>query len=163
MEEDSDTIRCLALPIVGDQLLVPNAVVAEVFTVPGVSAVNDGPSWLLGSLLWRGAVLPLVSMETALGGNPMEIGDRAKLVVMHALSAAEILQYYAVLVQGIPRQVLASEQSVQPAPDLDSERTFVAAELRVEGERAFIPDLDGIEKALLLAADAWRRPIEAGQ
>ena len=68
MEQAEDTVRCLALPIVGESILVPNAVVAEVFAANAVSAAGGGPKWLLGSIAWRSSVLPLVSMEAALGG-----------------------------------------------------------------------------------------------
>jgi hypothetical protein len=34
-------------------------------------------------------------------------------------------------------------------------RPYVAADLQVEGEQAFIPDFDALEEALLDAADYW--------
>lgn len=158
MEPEEETVRCLALPIVGDQLLVPSAVVAEVFTAPGVSPANGGPDWLLGSLFWRGVVLPLVCMETALGGERLDLGTRSKLVVMHGITGSESLRYYAMLLQGIPRQILATRHTVKAAGGSGGERAYVAAELQLDGEPAFIPDLDGIEKALLAALDTWRKP-----
>jgi chemosensory pili system protein ChpC len=160
VEPDEETVRCLALPIVGDQLLVPSAVVAEVFTAPGVSPVKGGPKWLLGSLFWRGIVLPLVCMETALGGERLDLGTRSKLVVMHGITGSESLRYYAVLLQGIPRQILATRHTVKAAGPAGGERPFVAAELQLDGEQASIPDLDDLEKALLAALDAWRKPGE---
>ena len=156
MESDDDTIRCLALPIVGEQALVPNAVVAEVLAADAVTPVEDGPAWLLGSLSWRGSVLPLVCMEAALGGNRLDVGARSKVVILNALSKSDSLANYAVLVQGIPHQVLATEQTVVLDSSVNGARPFVAADLQVEGQRAFIPDLDAVEKALLESVEEWR-------
>jgi len=162
LAQDEDTVRCLALPLVGEQILVPNAVVAEVFAAGAVSPAADGPRWLLGSLVWRGRVLPLVCMEAAIGGTRLEVGARAKIVVMNALSANESLENYAVLVQGIPHQVLATNDTLRLETPVNGARPFVAADLQVEGECAFIPDLDAVERALLDVADHWRATESAG-
>ena len=162
MEQDEDTVRCLALPIVGGQILIPNAVVAEVFAADTISPAGGGPQWLLGSLIWRGSVLPLVCMEAALGGTRLEAGARSKIVVMNTLSASDSLKNYAVLVQGIPHQVLATDHTVRLETPINGARPFVAADLQVEGARAFIPDLDAVEKALLDTVDQWQVPGSAG-
>ena len=162
MESGEDTVRCLALPIVGEQILVPNAVVAEVLAADAVSPADGGPDWLLGSLTWRGSALPLVCMEAALGGARLEVGARSKIVIMHATSASESLKNYALLVQGIPHQVLATDHSVVLDTSVNGARPFVAADLQVEGERAFIPDLDAVEKALVDIAGEWQIPGSAG-
>ena len=146
------TVRCLALPLVGEQLLVPNAVVAEVFAAETITPADGGPAWLLGHLAWRGSKLPLVGLEAALDGIRLEARPRSKVVVLNALSGNERLAHYGVLVQGIPHQVLASERTIELDESVDDARPFVAAELLVDGERAFIPDLDAVEQALLEVA-----------
>lgn len=154
MNNVDSTVRCLALPLVGNQLLVPNAVVAEVFAPESVTPAAGGPDWLLGHLTWRGSNLPLVGLEAALDGTSLEAGPRSKVVILHALSAKQSLAHYGLLVQGIPHQVLASERSVELDTAAAEARRFVAAELRINGEKAFIPDLDSVERALLdMAAD----------
>lgn len=154
MEHD-DTVRCLALPLAGHQLLVPNAVVAEVFAAESVAPVREGPDWLLGSVTWRGSLLPLVCMEAALGGSRPEPGSRSKVVVMKALSPGDTLKHYAVLLQGIPHQVLASGETVTRDPSMNGARPFVAVDLSMDGARASIPDLDALEQALLDVAEKW--------
>lgn len=157
MEQAEEAVRCLALPLVGEQLLVPNAVVAEVFAAEAVLPVPEGPEWLLGSLVWRGDVLPVVCMEAALGGTRLEAGARSKIVVLKALTASEALKSYAVLVQGIPHQVLASSSTVTSGSPINGARPFVAADLQLEDGQAFVPDLDALEQALLDVADRWHR------
>jgi chemosensory pili system protein ChpC len=159
---DKDTVQCLALPIVGGQILIPSAVVAEVYAMDAVSPATGGPDWLLGNIIWRGSELPLVCMEAALGAPRLEAGIRSKAVVMKAQSASETLKHFAVLVQGIPHQVLATGHSVAPEIAIDGPRPFVAMDLQVEGEQAFIPDMDAVEKALLDAVDQWRAREPAG-
>lgn len=149
MQQDQEAVRCLVLPIVGDQVLVPNAVVAEVFAAESVTPIDDGPKWLLGSLIWREATLPLICMEAALGGARLEVGPRSKIVVMKTLSGSGSLEHYAVLVQGIPHQVLASDSTVELDSSVNGARPFVAADLQVAGASALIPDLDAIERSLL--------------
>ena len=156
MEQDGNLVRCLALPIAGEQILVPNAVVAEVVAADTVSPLSGDPQWLLGRLTWRGAVLPLVCMEAAVGGTRLEAGARSKIVILKALSASEALENFAVLVQGIPHQVLATDHTVTLEAPIDDGRPFVAADLQVEGERAFIPKLDAVEKALMDVVDRWQ-------
>ncbi len=156
MEQDGNVVRCLALPITGEQILVPNAVVAEVVAADTVSPRSGDPQWLLGHLTWRGSVLPLVCMEAAVGGTRLEAGARSKIVILKALSAREPLENFAVLVQGIPHQVLATDHTVELETPIDDGRPFVAADLKVEGEKAFIPDLDAVEKALMDVVDRWQ-------
>jgi chemosensory pili system protein ChpC len=156
LEQDGSIVRCLALPIAGEQILVPNAVVAEVVAAETVSPVSGDPEWLLGRLTWRGSVLPLVCMEAAVGGTRPELGARSKIVILKALSASEPLKNFAVLVQGIPHQVLATNQTVTLESPINDGRPFVAADLQVEGEQAFIPDLDAVEEALMDVVDRWR-------
>lgn len=162
LEPDEDTVRCLALPIVGEQILVPNAVVAEVFAADSVAPAAGGPDWLLGSLTWRGSMLPLICMEAALGGHRLEAGARSKVVVMNTFSASESLKNFAVLVQGIPHQVLATDLTVRLETPINGARPFVMADLQVDGEQAFIPDLDAFEEALLDVVDLWRATGTAG-
>lgn len=161
MEGSRDAVRCVALPLAGSQALLPSALVAEVFAVPKVAAPAGGPDWLLGSAFWRGTNLPVVSLEAATGGERAQPAGRAKSVVIRALGDTQALRYYAVLVQDVPRQVLASERIVQPAPPRGGGRAFVRCEVSVEGTPAFIPDVDALESALVASSAAWHRGGEA--
>ena len=156
MQQGEDTVQCLALPIVGGQILVPSAVVAEVYAVDAVFPATGGPDWLLGDVTWRGNRVPLVCMEAALGGPRLEAGARSKVVVIKTLSASEALRNFAVLVQGIPHQILAADHSVAVRAPINGARPFVALDLQIEDEQAFIPDMDAIERALLDVVDYWR-------
>jgi chemosensory pili system protein ChpC len=156
LETSPEAVRCLVLPVHDDQVLVPSAVVAEVFAARDIPALEGAPRWLIGRVVWRDASLPVVSIEAAVGGERPPVGERAKIVVLRSLGAEEPLAFYALLIQGIPRQVLASSRTVQSRPR-DRDRPFVAQDLDLEGERAFIPDLDALERALVAFADSWRQ------
>jgi len=157
VDASSDAVRCVALPVAGEHALVPSALVAEIFAVGELTPPASGPSWLLGSVFWRGLNLPVISFETAMGGERAAVGERAKSVVLRAVGESDALRYYAVLVQDIPRQVLASQRTVQAAPASGREAEFVQCELRVEGAPGFIPDIDALESALIASSAAWRR------
>lgn len=156
MDSTSEAIRCLVLPVSDDRVLIPSAVVAEIISASGIRLLEDGPGWLLGSVAWRDSTLPVMSIEAAVGGELPPLAERAKLVVLRTLGADRALKHYALLLQGIPGQVLASSRTVQSAAR-DGERPFVAEEVMLEGERAFIPDLDALERALVAFAASWQR------
>ena len=157
MNAPPDAVRCLVLPVSDDQVLVPSAVVAEVFAAREIPPLDAGPRWLLGRVGWRESTLAVVCIEAAVGGERPPIDKRAKIVVLRVLGDAKALTHYAMLVQGIPKQVIASPQTVQAATP-GAERPFVASEVSLEGERAFIPDLDALERALVALAPSWQQP-----
>lgn len=160
MEPTSEAVRCLALPVHDDQVLVPSAMVAEVFAAREIPPLTDGPRWLLGRITWRDTTLAVVSIEAAVGAECPAVAERAKIVVLRALETARSPDHYALLIQGIPRQVLASPRNVQSRSH-DGERPFVAMEVNIDGERAFIPDLDALERALGAFAESWSQPVPA--
>ncbi|NUR22192.1 chemotaxis protein CheW, partial [Frateuria sp.] len=77
-------IRCVLVPVGQLRLLLPNATVAEVITLPTPEPVEGAPEWLLGRIAWRGWRVPLVSF-TKLAGAPE--GD-AELAVRVAVLKA---------------------------------------------------------------------------
>ena len=150
MEAEGDFVRSMVIPLEGSDLLVASAVVAEVLSHPDVAAEPGAPDWLLGRAYWRGVRVPLVSMERARGVAELS-GDAEKVVVFYALSQNNNMRYYAVCARDVPRPLLSTHAKVQMVGDRTEIGDFVAAQVRIEGEAAFIPDLDALEDAIAAA------------
>ncbi len=155
MAEARSSVRSQIIPISGGHLVLPNTAVAEVIVYSEPAPVADGPEWLLGLLNWRERDVPLLSFE-ALSGQPKPAAPlRAKIVVLNALGGNPDLNFFAVLVHGIPQLANIDERritAIDYTPDADS---VIASRVVVDGETAVIPDLDAIEQRLLDCKKKW--------
>lgn len=141
-------VRCLHIPIAGGFLLLPNTAVAEVAPLEEIRELpleGDRPDWLLGGVLWRTLLVPVVSYEAALGGTAPETGTGTRVVVFNSLSGKPGLPFFAALAQGIPRLIRVSEENLSGE---DAGLPLVKASIDYHGERGLIPDLDALERKL---------------
>lgn len=141
------TIACLLAPITGKQLLLPHITVAEVVPVTELTAAPAGsPAWRLGSLTWRDAEIPVISLE-GLNDQPIPASFE-QVAIVNGISARSDLPFYGVVVQGVPRLAkvkIAELEDLEGAPVGPSE--FL--QVRYAGELAVIPDLDAVEAQML--------------
>ncbi|MCE6984778.1 chemotaxis protein CheW, partial [Pseudomonas frederiksbergensis] len=77
------------LPLSDRCLVLPNVAVAELIGFQAGSPVLASPEWLLGWIDWRGQRLPLLSFESACGGQ-LQVGERARIVVLNALGSSPL-------------------------------------------------------------------------
>ena len=141
-------VRCLHVPVTGGFLLLPNTAVAEVAPLEGIRELpleGERPDWLLGGVLWRTLLIPLVSYEAVLGGCAPEPGPGTRIAVFNSLSGKPGLPFFAALSQGIPRLIRVSEENLSGE---DANLPLVRASIEYHGERGLIPDLDGLERKL---------------
>lgn len=155
MSAPQPVVRCLALPLSEQRLLVPGTTVAEIISYLETSPVAGAPPWVLGDFVWRRTRLPLISMEMAAGGNAPSAGPRSRIAVLHTLSPDAGVPFYGVLAQGIPRVVLASENTLVVADGPRPDRPLVRATVQLDGELALVPDLDAIDLGLNEADANW--------
>ena len=102
------------------------------------------PDWYLGQISWRDLRLPLLSFESAAGGQ-MRIAAGARVIVINALGGRPRVKFLALLVQGIPRSVkLGPELARADVPLAPLELDAV----RVGDDVARIPDLMALEQML---------------
>ncbi|MGN2244595.1 chemotaxis protein CheW [Frateuria sp. GZRR33] len=148
-------IRCVLVPVGQLRLLLPNATVAEVITLPTPEPVEGAPEWLLGRIAWRGWRVPLVSF-TKLAGAPEGDADLAvRVAVLKALGNNARLPFVAVVTQGFPRLTTLNAELIIPTHDGAPLPAGVKAQVLVRDDIAVIPDLEGIEAELaaLLSLD----------
>ena len=141
-------IRCVLVPVGQLRLLLPNATVAEVITLPTPEPVEGAPEWLLGRIAWRGWRVPLDSF-TKLAGAPEGDADLAvRVAVLKALGNNARLPFIAVVTQGFPRLTTLNAELIIPTHDGAPLPSGVKAQVLVRDDIAVIPDLEGIEAEL---------------
>jgi chemosensory pili system protein ChpC len=143
-QQSTSTLTGLLLPLADRALLVPNVAVAELIPYRTLQAVSGMPDWFLGQVSWRDLRLPLLSFERASGGE-LQIGSRARVVVLNALGGRDHVKFLALLVQGVPRS-LKVDASLQKADAALAPLELAA--VRVNDGVAKIPDLVGLEELL---------------
>ena len=153
MPETEDSLRGVLIPLPEDSLLVPSPVVVEVtgFSEPEVD--DRWPSWVLGVFRWRRQLLPLVSIEKALGWErPPRQSRRKRIVILRTLDRHPELPCYGLLVRGTPRVVPLSRGALYPSQSSTVIETFVRQRVDLfDTETAIIPDLDALQGTLLAA------------
>lgn len=144
------TVRSLLVPLSGMLLVLPNTAVAEVAEFKSPQPIADAPAWLLGMMPWRGRSIPLLAIESLLGGEAGAGGVHARAVVCNTLNSNPAMPFVAVLAQGIPRlQELKPDMVETVEAEETEEVAVVAGRLRVAGREGIIPNLDVLERQLL--------------
>jgi len=137
-----DNIRGVLIPVGGQQLLLPNATVAEIIAYRDPAAPgSDAPGWLLGSIDWRQRQVPVVALENLLGGEYRGY-TRGRIAVCYSLLEGEEFPYLGVVSDGIPHLVRVRGEDIEPLPAQDGDADLpLLARLTIKGEDALIPDL----------------------
>jgi chemosensory pili system protein ChpC len=145
MNDNSQTLSCVMVPMNGRQLLLPNVTIAEVVDYVGASTVADMPEWLVGYLDWRGLQLPIISYDAANGGKVSVSGDnRGRIIILNTISDHhKDLPFLALITQGIPSQARLTEEQIRKLDGNAGPADLM--EVEVDGENAWIPNLEYIE------------------
>lgn len=144
-------IRSVLVPMTGAHLLIPNATVAEVVGYSSPDQTPDGPDWLLGTFLWRGWQVPLISFASLAESSEAEPVSNARLCITKTLIDSERMPYIAILAQGFPRLTTITPENVTEVP-LQTKPIAVAGKVIVENTEALVPDLDRLAHLVAHAA-----------
>lgn len=148
MSDDEILVRSQLIPLYNLRLVLPNTAIAEVISFHKPDKLEEKPEWILGLLSWRGLKIPLLSFETASQDQAAEINRRSRVIVLNTLSGSDLLPFYGVLAQGIPRLMSLNNSNILDAPNADEQQRFVLRHVVVEGHPAIIPDQKAIEHEL---------------
>ncbi|MCU7797571.1 MAG: chemotaxis protein CheW [Candidatus Thiodiazotropha sp. (ex Myrtea spinifera)] len=142
-------VRSVLIPLADRQLLLPNAVVAEVMGYQPPEPVEEGSEWYLGNMAWRGVLIPVISFEAMLGGEGVAPGHRGRIAIMNALNGNPRLSHFGMVVQAIPSLVRVSIDNVMPKPEASAEEDpLIRQAVELDLSPAYIPSLDEIERRL---------------
>ena len=109
----SEEIKCVILKINGDELLMPNASVAEIVPIKNIINVANKPGWMLGYLDWRGHSVPLVSFEAM--GNvrmPSLASGTVKAAILFSIGEDSDFPFLSILMQDAPTVVNIKEEDI---------------------------------------------------
>lgn len=148
MNEQEIVVRSQLIPLHNLRLILPNTAIAEVVSYHKPEPVEEFPDWVTGLMPWRGLRIPLISLETAVIQQPLQIHRRSRAVVLNTLVGSDTLPFYAVISQGIPRLMGLDSSNVLDAPNAEENQKFVLRQVLVEGQPAIIPDQQAIEEEL---------------
>ena len=144
---DEKMIKCLFIPVAnGEQLLLPNAAIAEIVPVDQIMPLADSPDWVLGMLDWRGCSVPLISYEVCGGGELPELSSNVQIAVMYGLESAK-RPYIALLMQGIPRVARFAKEDIEES-DIVNRPELISQIVNVGLDRAGILNLHLLEEKL---------------
>ncbi|MGB3623743.1 MAG: chemotaxis protein CheW [Ketobacter sp.] len=146
MAEAPEQIASLLIPMIGRPLLLPNVAIAEIVTWDEPEKTDDAPPWMLGTVDWRGITLPVVSLELMNNDEIEDANIGQRLAVINGVGEYKNA-FYAISVQGIPRLVRVFPEELGNEESATEDQAYDML-VMVSGERAVIPDLVTVERAL---------------
>lgn len=151
MEENSEEVYSLLVPLVDKRLLIPRSNVMEVSGFKPLGQYSGSVPWLLGSMEWEGALIPVVSFEGACGDEVPETAGRSRIVLFRCLTSALDTRAFGVVSQGFPQLVKVSEDVLELEEQTFGENIPVLCQVRMANQSPLIPDIELLEQ---LVADA---------
>ncbi len=147
-DQNVTELATLLIPVEDKSLILPNVSVAEIFDFSEPKKEEDVPTWYLGRLLWRSTEVPLVSYEAVNEQPFVSKVDNAKIVIINGVSNVDELPFWGIVTQGLPRLLRVMGQEIAEEENASCGPAELMA-VYINGELAFIPNLDFIEKLLL--------------
>lgn len=146
MSDNSGEIYCLRVQLATGQLIIPRSCVAEVIAWQTPAEFEQAPGWCLGSILWEGRQVPVVSFEGLCGQPVPQHSSRARLVVLHTVSPQLQTGALALLAQGFPQLLRASAELLRTDPTRSfDDNDLVICQVRLLDESSLVPDLARLE------------------
>ena len=147
MAEDTQQIKCVILTLRKENVLVPNALVAEIISVKDIEDAGESPRWLLGNMKWRGADVPLLSFEAAGGEDVSKVNLNTQAVVLYAVGkGSEIAEnpYIGLVMSGVPHVSRFTKEQIKTDNDALDDHPMIAQKVRINGASVSILDVDAM-------------------
>ena len=149
MAENKELIKCVILTLRKSNVIVPNALVAEIISVKEIEKIDAGPAWFLGNMKWRGVDVPLLSFEASGGEKISRVNLNTQAVVLYAVGATSEVSaspYMGLVMSGVPHVSHFSRDQIQTdIEELEAEsHPMVAQKVRINGASVSILDVDAM-------------------
>ncbi|MCK4834245.1 MAG: chemotaxis protein CheW [Gammaproteobacteria bacterium] len=147
MAKDTESIKCVILTLRRENVIVPNALVAEIISVKDIETSDGGPDWFLGNMKWRGADVPLLSFEASGGEKVSKVNLNTQAVVLYAVGDADDLgdhPYLGLVMSGVPHVSHFTRKQVKSDFDDGEPHPMVAQKIRINGASVSILDVDAM-------------------
>ena len=147
MTDDSQLIKCVILTLRKENVIVPNALVAEIISVKEVVENENNPEWILGNMNWRGKDVPLLSFEAAAGYEGSKVNLNTQAVVLYAVGkdGDDVASpYLGLVMSGVPHVSSFSREQIVTDSEEQNDHPMVAQKVRINGARVNILDVDAM-------------------
>ena len=150
----NEALPCLLIPMQASRIVLPNVTVAELIPFQKPQASHADASWIVGSIEWRGTMIPVVSFEDYCGQKSGPQGQDLRIAVINAPNGESgSLRFFGIVTQGIPSLVKLEEAAIKENQNTNLLKGQKMA-VTLETGHAVIPDLDMLEQAIL--AEKWQ-------
>lgn len=147
MAKDTESIKCVILTLRKENVVVPNALVAEIISVKDIEETKNSPAWFLGNMTWRGADVPLLSFEAAGGEVISKVNLNTQAVVLYAVGkSGEVSEnpYLGLVMSGVPHVSNFSRDQIKKESEETRDHPMVAQKIRINGASVSILDVDAM-------------------
>ncbi len=144
----SPTISAIYLPLQVDGLLLPDATVVEIFRAGKILIQADSPEWHVGTIVWRGLTLPLVSFEALNGAGLIEAEAVTRVAIINGTAEHGHLPYYAIVISDTPTMMEIYDEDIEIHEGRPRGRAE-ALSVAVADLTAGIPNMGWVEQHLL--------------
>jgi len=147
MAEESQIIKCVILILRKENVLVPNALIAEIISVKEIERSNDTPGWHLGNMDWRGTDVPLLSFEVAGGMETTKVNLNTQAVVLYAVGTNDEVSetpYLGLVMSGVPHVSRFTREQFNIDEEALDNHPMVAQKVRINGASISILDVDAM-------------------
>lgn len=158
MAEDTQVIKCIILTLRSENVMVPNAAIAEIISAKDATRMENVPDWYLGKMAWRGVDVPLVSFEAAGGDKARSVNLNTQVAVLYAVNKDAVYPYIGLVISGVPHVTRFSREQIIVDPESLLEvhsHPMVAQKTRINGAAVSILDIDAIE-SMVIEAESGR-------
>jgi chemosensory pili system protein ChpC len=154
----TEFLRCLLLSVDHAPLLLPYSAVAEVITYQEPILLEALPNWLPGIIEWRGLKIPLLSFAGI--ENPNE-KLKAKafhhIAIFNRLIETSDLKFFGMILNQMPRMLRFKRADINFVENPNKDHLL--AEVMVRDQKAFIPNMNWIEKKVIEATATIAGPV----
>ncbi|NMA69891.1 MAG: chemotaxis protein CheW [Desulfitobacterium sp.] len=108
--------------------------VQEIIRIPPITRVPKAPSYVEGVINLRGNVIPVVSLRTRFGMEPVEEDDLSRIIVLQVQN-----KVFGIRVDAVTEVLRLDEESIEPPPpvSLGVDASFIRGVGKI-GERLLI-------------------------
>lgn len=145
MQTYEKMIRSVLLPITSGAVLLPHSALIEIISERDIRPINCAPNWMLGEVEWANEVLPVLSIEAAIGSEAPDVPKKSRLIVLAFLSEHSQYKYLAIRATGMPRLVQLGPDSVKPKKTLEVSSKFVDFYGTYNEQIAIVPNMLELE------------------
>jgi chemosensory pili system protein ChpC len=138
-----DQVRSLWIPLREVNMLLPNVAIAEVGNYRVPDELLDTPDWLLGTIDWRGQIIPVVSLELLCGEKIPANPVYSRFIIINSVRTDSPVRHYALVAAALPRSILFDNTIVD---DIDTcDLPALQCRVFIGREQAVVPNLDYLQ------------------